>query len=370
MAEKLKIYACSGIGAAQADKPVAYWTDNTNTVSNTQAVNSLLAAINSDYIKFSRLRSLSKADKLTLLNEIDLLTVCLDAATRYSGKAAALHHAGLVIGGMVKKGLFDFDSLNETQRDNNLDELLDMAHEAYNEEEAPAANAEFMTWWSETVEMRDKVGLTKQQQDAFEEAAAQITGIGSSDNAWMKNADLAEYLTKGGTYFLYCYFTEAQLKKLPAVFRRKAAVQMRTYNYCKALFVNVYGNEDAMQEIIHASIIDQYGETAEQVCATIMNTGKISGIGDGGVTAAVLTAADIVAIVTAVLGLVGTIIVAVIEYCKNVGVAKYAAIDKEAAEAATPNPDDFNGLNIGSTKATSWLPLAAIGVGLLFLLKS
>ena len=368
MADKLKIYACSGIGAAQAAKPVAYWTDNTKTISNTQAVNSLLAAINGDYIKYSRLRGLTKANKIELLNEIDLLTVCLDAAQRYSGKAAALHHAGLVIGGMVQKGLFDFDSLNETQRDNNLDELLDMAREAYNEEEAPAANAEFMAWWRDTVEKRDKVGLTEQQQSTIEETSKTIKGIGAADDAWMKNADLAEYLTKGGTYFLYCYFTEAQLKKLPAVFRKKAAVQMRTYNYCKALFVTVYGSENEMQEIIRASIIDQYGETAEQVCATIANTGKISGVG-AAAAPVVLGAADIVAIVTAVLGLVGTIIGAVIAYCKEVGVAKYASIDKEAAQAATPNPDDFDGLNVNK-KTTSWLPLAAIGIGLLFLLKS
>lgn len=368
MADKLKIYACSGIGAAQAEKPVAYWTDNTKTISNTQAVNSLLAMINGDYIKYSRLRGLTKANKIELLNEIDLLTVCLDAAQRYSGKPEKLHNAGLIIGEMIQNGLFDFDSLDENKRDNNLDELIDAAHALYGEEPKIEVSKEFMAWWSETVEKRDKVGLTEQQQSTIEEAAKQIKGIGAADDAWMKNADLAEYLTKGGTYFLYCYFTEAQLKKLPAVFRKKAAVQMRTYNYCKALFVTVYGDEAAMQEIIRASIIDQYGETAEQVCATIANTGKISGIG-AAAAPVVLGAADIVAIVTAVLGLVGTIIAAVIAYCKEVGVAKYAAIDKEAAQAATPNPDDFDGLNV-SSKTTSWLPLAAIGIGLLFLLKS
>ena len=362
MAEKLKIYACSGIGAAQADKPVAYWTDNTNTVSNTQAVNSLLAAINSDYIKFSRLRSLSKADKLTLLNEIDLLTVCLDAATRYSGKAAALHHAGLVIGGMVKKGLFDFDSLNETQRDNNLDELLDMAHEAYNEEEAPAANAEFMNWWRETVEMRDKNGLSEKQQNIISsEIAKKISGIGAADESWMQNADLAKYLTKGSMYFLYCYMTPEQLAKLPAIFKKKQKMQLATYYYCKALFVSVYGSEDEMQEIIRAGIIDEFGETAEEVCAEIVS-GKREAIG--------IAAQIVVAIIGAVSSIVIGVITAICTMVANTNVAKYAAVDRQAVESSTPNEDDFSGLNFGGGSATSWLPLAAIGVGLLFLLKS
>ena len=46
MSEKLKIYACSGIGSTDPQKPVEYFTDGTSTVSNTQAVNTILARIN------------------------------------------------------------------------------------------------------------------------------------------------------------------------------------------------------------------------------------------------------------------------------------------------------------------------------------
>lgn len=360
MADKLKIYACSGIGAAQAEKPVAYWTDNTKTISNTQAVNSLLAMINGDYIKYSRLRGLTKANKIELLNEIDLLTVCLDAATRYSGNSEKLHNAGLIIGEMVQNNLFNYDSLNETQRDNNLDELIDAAHKLY-DEEPKVTNAEFMNWWRKTVEQRDKVGLTEQQQITIEEAAQQITGIGAADDAWMKNADLAEYLTKGGTYFLYCYFSPEQLAKLPQIFKKKQKMQYATYNYCKALFVNVYGSEEAMQEIIRASIIDQFQATPEQVCADIV-AGKREAVG--------IATEVIVAIIGAITTLIVGVITAVCTMVAQTNVAKYAAVDRQAVESSTPNEDDFNGLSLSGSGATSWLPLAAIGIGLLFLLKS
>jgi hypothetical protein len=71
MPGKLKIYACSGIGDVQ-DKAVAYWTDNTRTIDNTQAVNTLLALINRNYIEVARLHGMSPVDKIANLNDIEL----------------------------------------------------------------------------------------------------------------------------------------------------------------------------------------------------------------------------------------------------------------------------------------------------------
>ena len=61
MSEKLKIYACSGIGETDK-KTSAYWTDGTNSVSNTQAVNTLLAKINLAWAEYTNMRDLSQAD--------------------------------------------------------------------------------------------------------------------------------------------------------------------------------------------------------------------------------------------------------------------------------------------------------------------
>ena len=76
MANRLKIYACSGIGQTEQGT-WNYWLDNTETVNNTQAVNTLLALINRNYIEVTRLRGMSDADKIANLNDIDVYVLCL-----------------------------------------------------------------------------------------------------------------------------------------------------------------------------------------------------------------------------------------------------------------------------------------------------
>lgn len=371
MANKLKIYACSGIGAAQAEQPVKYWTDGTSTITNTQAVNTLLAQINTRYIVVSRLSGVSRDEKIELLNEIDVLSVCLDAAKRFAGNEQALLHAGNVIGCMVHDKAFDFKELKEDVREQHLDDLIEKANAGYKDEMPCQAPEKFMIWWNKTVMERDKVGLDKEQQATIKKAAKSIKGIGANDE-WKNNAELAEYLTRGSEYFLYTYMTDEQLKKLPSVFRVKKQKQIATYNYCKALFVDVYGSEDEMLDIIYAGIIDYFQATPEEVCEEIVRTGKAKGVGDGGATAATLGAAEIVAIITAVVGLVGTIIASI---CAMVGQKysnKYAAIDKAAVEQSTPNPEDFDGLELGGLgggNSKKWLPFVAAGAALLFLTK-
>lgn len=371
MANKLKIYACSGIGSAQAEQPVKYWTDGTSTISNTQAVNTLLAEINLRYIAVSRLSGMTPEEKIDLLNEIDVLSVCLDAAKRFSGKTEELVHAGNVIGCMVRDNAFDYKSLNNNDREEHLDELIEKANQGFNDQTPCEAPSKFVKWWTETVIDRDKVGLSKEQQASIKKATKSIKGIGASDD-WMKDAELAEYLTRGSEYFLYTYFTDEQLKNLPSVFRVKKQKQIRTYNYCKALFVDVYGNEAQMKQIIYAGIIDYFQATPEDVCAQIIKEGKLKGVGDGGASAVALGAAEIVAIITAVLGLVGTIIAAVCSAVAQTNVAKYGALDKEIVSSSVPNPEDFDGLELsglGGEGSSKWLLLAGVGIALAYLIK-
>ena len=95
MSGKLKIYACSGIGSTDAQKRVGYWLDGTNTLSNTQAVNTLLARINEKYIAATRLTDIGKGEKIALLNDVDLLQVALEAAGKrlapYQDRVTLVH---------------------------------------------------------------------------------------------------------------------------------------------------------------------------------------------------------------------------------------------------------------------------------------
>lgn len=363
MASKLKIYACSGIGAAQAAKPVKYWTDGTSTLSNTQAINALLAEINVRYIMVSRLKGITPEEKRDLLNEIDMLSVCLDAAKRFAGDEQKLRHAGNVIGCMVHDKQFDFASLNENEREEHLDELIKKANEGYNDPTPCEAPTKFSLWWTDMVMRRDKVGLNATQVATIKKATKAVKGVGGDDD-WKKDAELSEYLTRGSEYFLYTYFTEEQLKNLPSVFRTKRDKQWRTYNYCKSLFVNVYGSEAQMQSIIYAGIVDYFQATPEEVCDEIVRTGKAKGVGK-------LAASVIVAIITGVVTIVVGIISAICEMVARQDEAKYAALDKEMVNSSIPNPEDFDGLELGGLGGgnTNWLPIVAAGALLLFLTK-
>lgn len=375
MSNKLKIYACSGVGSAEhSNTPIAYWTDNTNTLSNTQAINTLLARINLLNISISRLQGVMPKEKIECLNEIDMLCVCLDAAKRFKDDNEGLEYAGGVIYKMMSDDMFEFDNLNTDARDTHLDELIAYANEQYNDR-TPIANInpEFMQWWNETVVSRNKVGLNFGQQQnarkALKKAAETIQGIGAvdwsqyGDPNWLNNADLAEMLTKGAEYFLYTYFTQAQLNKLPYIFKLKQKQQMRTYNYCKSMFVDIYGSEEEMQLIIRAGIVDMMGEEPEDICDGIAS-GKTKSIG--------IATEALVTIITAVIAAVVSIITAICNCIKETNMAKYGALDKEVIQESVPNADDFEGIEFDGTSGSSsskLLTIAAIGAGLLLLLK-
>ena len=366
MAEKLKIYACSGIGTAQSDAPVRYWTDGTNTISNTQAVNTILAKINLLYIQATRMIGLSTEDKIAIYNDIDWLSVALDLVRRYKDDEAKLRRAGLVISAMAQDGDFAFDNLDADKREEHLEYLMSKANDLCNDDmELPASDEAFSEWWETNVMTRNKVGYNFGQQQVIRKALKKaVSGIGKVNPSWQNDADLAEYLTKGSEYFLYLYFTDAQLAKLPYAFKKKAKRQLGTYNYCKDLFVGVYGSEKEMKEIIRAGIVDYFQASPEDVCADIVSGKRqVSGIG--------LATEAIVAIINGIFALVSGIIVAICTMVAQTKVAEYQAIDQAAINASTPNGDDFDGLGFGSSsKLSSLLPWIAIVGGVVIFANS
>lgn len=372
MADRLKIYACSGIGETD-NKAFAYWTDGTNTVSNTQAVNTLLAKINLAWAQCTQMQ-ISNEDKIALLNEIDWLSVALDAAKRFKGDNEKLYHAGEVISDMAKNGAFECKSTDLREREERLEELIEKANDLYSDDAVKSEDPEFMAWWKNTIVARNKVGLNFGQQQnsrkALKKAAEQIKGIGKADESWKENEDIAQYLTQAGTYFLYLYFTDAQLAKLPGIFKVKRQNQLRIYNYCKTYFVNVYGSEEDMQDIIRAGIIKDCKGEPEEMCAEIANgTKKVGEV----VTAIVITVKELIAILTIVAGVLVSIVAAICDCVYKSNVAKYASMEKAVVDSACPESSDYEGLNIGGgtvlSKGSSWLPIAAIAAGLLLLIK-
>ena len=365
MSKKLKIYACSGVGET-GNGYYAYWTDGTNPADNTQAVNTLLARINSLQIEVKYLTGLTNEEKIERLNYIDLYTVCLDYAKRFANNNEQLLNAERYIGSLVADKVFNLQSTSEEDHKSHISAFIGR-DVPYVTGEYP----EFMDWWNEYVMARNVVGLNQEQRAAVKKAErdVKISGIGASGN-WQNDKNIGNYLLNGAMYFTYFYFTNDQLKQLPNLFTKKRNIQNKLYNYCAAYFVKTYGSKQEMDNIIRSGIIQKYGHTPEEVCEAVVK-GEIT---IEGVGAIVWTATAIASIIAAAISATVAIIVAIINAIKEAKVAKYQAITEEQANKGCPNPEDFKDYN--EEKGTweevksNWIPLAAIGVALVWLFKN
>lgn len=369
MSNKLNIYACSGVGDAGQERKARffydYWLDNTRTVSNTQAVNTLLAMINSNYTDAAYLQ-LTTEERVRCLNNIDLLCCCLYYAKEYSGRKEDLHRAGNVIGSLYEDGFFEYDSIDNNDRDTHLDNLLNRLAEMVGDDTKQASGA-WLSWWEEKVESRDKVAWSKELQEQVTQTLAQgdekLSGIGDLD--WQANADLSQYLNNSKDYFMYLYFTDEQIRKMGNKrIELKRAKQQRVYDYCKAAFTDLYGSEDELQSIIRDSIKATFGCTPEKVCEDIVaGTRDIKAIG-------VLewTIPAIIELVAALLSFVLGVISIILTCVAQVKAAKYAAVDKQTATGAIPDAGDYDPTML-KKKSDNTMLLAAGAIALLFILK-
>lgn len=369
MSNKLRIYGCTGINDNK-DVRFDYWLDNTKTVTNTQAINRLLALINYDYVQVMYFRSLSQEERIELLNEIDLLSVCLYYTKENVNNPEELHRCGVVIGALVKKGFFKYSSFDNTERDAHLDELFDKIAGLMGDEYSP--NEEFMKWWKTTVEDAMKVGFTPEEQKNITEALQVKQVSGASEQTIFDDPDIGKYMSDAGTYFLYTYFTEAQLAKLPShnkrIFSRKAMTQNALKSYCESVFIQKgYGDRKYLEVLIRTGIIKDFGKDPESVCEDISNGKETKKVGEL-VLATTITIADIIAIISAVLSFLATVIGFICQAVAKVKVAKYEALNEQAVMDATPNPEDYEGLAVGTEKVSSyfWIGGAVIAAILLF----
>ena len=376
---KLNIYACTGIGDVNTGKDYTYWTGGTNPVKNTQAENTILSIMNSLAVDLLYLKGLSDTEKISRMNEIDLYTVCLRAVRDLKDNNDLLANAGYIIGNWISKGDFYLDTLDQGVHTEHTLQLVEKLNGLYNTDASKIdVHGDFIKWWMTTIIPRNKVGLTKDQQKAvIREEEKMISGIGVNDN-WVNDKNISNYLLNSSLYFTYYFLTEEQLNKLPEVFRKKHNVQAKTYYMCSGYFIGVYGSKSEMDNIIRSGITKAYGYTPEEVCESIV-AGKlkaddiITGV-HAATTAVTLTAAEIGAIIAAAVTAVATIIVAIVSCIKDCVVAKYRAVTAEQAGKASPNPEDYDGLDWdkGGWKKeikSNWLLLSAIGVALVWLFK-
>lgn len=347
MSKGLAIYACSGVGDNE-EKTLQYYLEGTNTVANTQAQNTLLLYINEQY---TALRHLCETDddRKLCLNRMDLYAVCFYFAQLYQNDQQALENVGYILNEFTENGKLSISSTSMEEHDAQVGTIIDLVA-AYDQTKIVPRDTTFTQWYSRVVTSRNVVGLTAAQQQRAEQALKQ--GVSGADYG-----DISKYLNDAGEYFLYLYFSKEQLAKLGSRFRIKAKKQQEVYDYCKRVFVQLYGSEDDMKRIIRNGIIQRFNATPEEVVDSIMNGKEVKGVG--------IATEVILMIVAAVATVVLVAIAGIINAVQAVQVAKYTVPTDTDSGVPSDELDDW----VNSKQANSMVLYAGLGLLALVLLK-
>ena len=309
---KLKIYMCSGIGDTREE--YAYWLDDTNTATNTCAVNSLLARINELCVELDYLE-LTPEEQLERYNMIDLLVIALQLAKRCKKDDAELERAGKILQQFINDGKFNSKSREDSERGSNLDRLFSSVMSALDSGSDPKVDGDFLVWWMESILPNNRCGLTPEQQEKSKEFLKEERVGDSLDQYKKQYGDIGEYLYNASDYFLYLYIPEDKAKKLPYFLRKKIQKQQEVYNYVARNFKALYGNnQEDLERIIRTRIIAQTGKTPEAITNYLTST---RGIG-------VMGWDDILYIVIAAVAVTIALLQVIFEFCQNVIAIKYA----------------------------------------------
>lgn len=296
MRDGLKIYACSGFGVGTAPAEFTYWLDNTNTLTNTCAVNSLLSDINFVAAKLQYDTTLTSEDVVTALNMIDLYTVCLYGAEEYHAEELARY--GRIVAAMVADGRFANSSTDNNERDAYLDELIAEANTRFADGEDYEGVGDTWDWFYTHVLSLDYVGLTEAQREDVRNAMLVSPGVSGTTEQ-----DAAVALTDSGAYYLYTYMSPEQARKIGKVVYAKRRKETEVYNYVLDAYIEFYGSKEAVDKLIYTGICKQYKSTPEAVVRDLTNKSK--GVGELAVIIGII--ASIVTILSTVLSIVLTI---------------------------------------------------------------
>lgn len=367
MSDKMKIYACSGIGNSTDDakKPFGYeyWLpEGYSELDNTQAANSLLVKINLCRSQLFNLDGLTDEQKEELINSIIFYSLCLSFVCEYSGNIDQLEKVGNAIGVLVAQGVFADPNITLESGNERIAGLIVSVNDIMDNGSDIAPNEEFLNWWVQDVLAYEKFGLDAEKRNMVRKAIAK-SAKSISGTTWKDDNNLSPYLNDASEYFLYAYLTDAQANKLPRIFRTKRKKQQKLYNDCKTLFIRAnYGKEEDMKNIIRSGIVGYFKAQPEKVCEMIVaNGGRIKGVNGNGI--GVLSEAAIVSIIGSVLTFIVGVISAICQMVTESKVAEYKPVNIENAKAAVPSPTDYSGTNGKriDTEEDSLTPLLLIG---------
>lgn len=345
MANKLKIYACSGVGekpiGTENVRNVSYDTLGTNTLTNTQAVNSLLSRINYARTNSKRI-DISEAERINYYNEIDLYSVCLNYVIKYAQDSERLSLVGIAIGVLLNFGAFSCNSTEDADREANLRDIYKVISDCVSESslmENYVRNSAFEAWWENEIVARNVVYLSSEEAqqitNRLDQSLEKISGIGDIWADWHKDKDVSTLLTKASEHFLYIYFNSSELNQLPEVFRKKRKKQFETYYFVRDRYVGIYGTQEDLDRVIADGITQYFGVSPRSVCKDILDGKRsIDGIGQ-------LDPLTIVMIITACVNVIIAITQAICSAVATSEEVKYQTLREETIKQAQATSGDF-----------------------------
>lgn len=345
MANKLKIYMCSGVGAPK--DAYKLWLDDTNTTTNTQAVNRLLITINALNVDIDY-RDLTKKEYIEHYNQIDVYVIALQFAKKYAGDNDAMERAGRIIQKYINDGKFSSQAVEDDARAANLDMLYNAISSDFTDGKDSKASGEFIAWWMASIIPYNHVGLTRDQITKSREFM-HAQGVGAPQKDY---GDITQYIYDSGQYFLYLFIPTEQAQKLPLFIREKIKIQRKTYDYVKETFVALYGTEQELQTLIRTNIIEHFKHTPEEAIAKLLKSKGISGA-----EPISWTIEAVIMLVSLILSIVMSVLQVVLQYCATVEAARYAV--PENIEDGCPEGDDWK-TTVDGSKLIKFGVIAAI----------
>lgn len=337
MSEKgLNIYKLSGVpraavGAVQDGGKYKYWYAQSLECDNTVAFNYILSLVNLKICEAENI-PLSDEEYTKTLNELDLYIVCLEALSALQGDPSDVMRAGAVIDRMIEMGFFSSNIVADEERASNLEQLVNKFWDLFNSNsESVFVDDEFRSWWYQNVTNMDYNSLSETEKINYKQYY-KMDKIGAVDSN--SERGMAEDICNSGTYFLYLFIGDTEIKKYNAKIQKRYKKEVELYEWCCRMLTGMYSRAQVLT-LARTGVTKHYKRSPEKVIE------QLNATRDGGKVG--LATEIILAIISAVVAVVTALISAVVSIVNK----KYQKPD-DVDSGIAQNDDWGNRINLNN----------------------
>lgn len=345
MREKgLNIYKLSGVpraavGAVQDEGKYKYWYAQSLECDNTVAFNYMLSLVN---LKICEAENIPLTDEeyTKTLNELDLYIICLEALSALHGDPSDVMRAGTVIDRMIEMGFFATNLVDDKERAANLEQLINKFWDLFNSKSDLAfVSDEFRSWWYQNITKMDYNSLSETEKVNYKKYY-QTDKIGAVDSN--SERGMAEDICNSGTYFLYLFIGDKEIKKYNSKIQKRYKKEVELYDWCCRMLYGMYSREQVLI-LARTGVTKYYKKSPEKVIEQLNATRDGGKIGDP----ITLTVEMILAIVSAVVAVIQALIAAIVSIINK----KYQKPDD--VDSGIAQDDDWgNRINLNDEENT------------------